>query len=138
MVHARSPSNDDLLPPACDGQGHAAHEHRRWPEQTFASAARIGAALGDVARLRLLDLLTGGPHCVSELAAESREALPAVSQRLRVLLEARLVTRTREGRHVHYQLADAHVAHIVEQLFLHGSEAPPATAEPSTTEESSR
>jgi ArsR family transcriptional regulator len=118
-------SDDPLRLPTCGGEGHPAHEHQRYSDQTLAAAARIGAALGDVGRLRLLESLAGGPHCVSELAAESGDSLPATSQRLRVLLDAGLVTRAREGRHVHYRLADVHVSRIVDQIFLHGSEAPP-------------
>jgi len=138
MQDKRSSDEHTLPSPTCGGEGHPVHVHPRWPEHTLAASARIGAALGDVGRLRLLELLAGGPHCVSELAAESAETLPTTSQRLRVLLEAGLVTRAREGRHVRYRFADAHVAHIVEQLFLHGSEALPAEAGPTPSEETPR
>jgi len=88
---------------------HEPHEHQLLPRPSLERAARIGAALGDPERLHLLELLTQGRHCVSELAEETGAALPTVSQRLRVLSQAHLVGRRREGRHVYYDLADDHV-----------------------------
>jgi ArsR family transcriptional regulator, lead/cadmium/zinc/bismuth-responsive transcriptional repressor len=108
--------------PLCGGHEHAPHAHPAVAEPVLQAAARLGAALGDPSRLRLLALLAAGEHCVSELAEETRESLPVTSQRLRVLLEARLVTRNRDGRHVQYSLADAHVSEILEQLFQHCGE----------------
>ena len=48
--------------------------------------------------------------------------MSSVSQRLKVLATARLVTRTRDGKHIYYALADAHVRHILEEVFDHATE----------------
>ena len=109
-----------MTDPACTD--HAPHQHAPRSEDVLERAAVLGAALGDAARLRLLELMLDGPHCVSELADETGSSLSAVSQRLKVLAHARLVERSREGRHIYYSLADDHVRHLLHELFDHASE----------------
>ena len=59
-------------------------------------------ALGDPTRRQVFELLRGGPRSVGELAAELPVSRPAVSQHLRVLETAGLVTHQRLGtRHVY-------------------------------------
>jgi DNA-binding transcriptional ArsR family regulator len=65
-------------------------------------AATALDALGDPTRRRVLELLRGGPRAVGAIAAELPVSRPAVSQHLRVLKGAGLVTERREGtRHVY-------------------------------------
>ena len=59
---------------------------------------RTFAALADPTRRRLLEHLAGGDHCVTDLARPCRMSLPAVSKHLRVLENAGLVRRKRDGR----------------------------------------
>lgn len=101
---------------------HPPHTHEPRSDEVIGIAASLCAALGDPARLRLMELLLDGRHCVSELAEETGASAPAVSQRLKILAAARLVERTREGRHVYYALADAHISQILNQVFDHASE----------------
>jgi DNA-binding transcriptional ArsR family regulator len=54
-------------------------------------------ALGDPTRREIFELLQTGPHAVRELADELPVSRPAVSQHLRVLKEAGLVTERRDG-----------------------------------------
>jgi len=54
-------------------------------------------ALGDGTRRLILERLRGGPRAVGELAADLPVSRPAVSQHLRVLKEAGLVTERRNG-----------------------------------------
>jgi len=61
------------------------------------------AALADPTRRRLYERLRTRPHTVGELARIARVTQPAVSQHLRVLREARLVTDRREGTRRHYR-----------------------------------
>jgi ArsR family transcriptional regulator len=82
-------------------------------------AVELFAALGDPSRLRLMELLQTGRHCVSELAAETESSLSSVSQRLKQLSRARLVTRVREGKHVYYSLTDDHVRNLLSEVFDH-------------------
>jgi ArsR family transcriptional regulator len=89
-------------------------------------ASRLFRALGDVPRMRLLTLLADGPACVTELADAEHENISTVSQRLRVLRAENLVSRQREGKHIRYTLADAHVFELITNALAHASEAPAA------------
>ncbi len=62
-------------------------------------------ALGDPTRRSVFEQLRGGPKSVGELAAGLPVSRPAVSQHLRVLKDARLVTERREGTRRIYALA---------------------------------
>src|ERR671933_2558562 len=54
-------------------------------------------ALGDPTRRAVFERLRGGPRAVGEIAAELPVSRPAVSQHLRVLKEAGLVTERKNG-----------------------------------------
>jgi DNA-binding transcriptional ArsR family regulator len=59
-------------------------------------------ALGDPTRRQVFELLRSGPRSVRELADALPVSRPAVSQHLRVLAEAGLVTHRRDGtRHLY-------------------------------------
>ena len=64
----------------------------------------------------LLDLVPG------ELAAALGEGLSTVSQRLKVLRTEGLVARRRDGKHILYSLADAHVASLLTSALEHAQE----------------
>jgi DNA-binding transcriptional ArsR family regulator len=64
---------------------------------TDASEARVLDALGDPTRRAVLELLRGGERSVRELTDATAVSQPAVSQHLRVLREAGLVTVRAEG-----------------------------------------
>lgn len=61
-------------------------------------------AIADPTRRRILDLLAEKERPVTELAAPFAMSRPAVSQHLRVLLEAGLVAERRAGRRRLYRL----------------------------------
>ena len=94
---------------------------------TLAGAADLLKALASPIRLATVVELCEGPRCVHELQ-ESLETAgrtvsqPLLSQHLKVLREAGLVTTTRRGTEVTYQLADAHVGHIVNDAIRHSQE----------------
>ena len=54
-------------------------------------------ALGDATRRQIFESLRGGPRSVGELASGLPVSRPAVSQHLRVLKEAGLVSDRKEG-----------------------------------------
>lgn len=62
------------------------------------SLDRTFGALADPTRRRILEHLAGGDRCVTDLARPYRMSLPAVSKHLRVLENAGLVRRQRDGR----------------------------------------
>ena len=92
------------------------------PEAAYRRAAAVFRAAGDIERLRLLAQLTRGEWCVTELADATGAPLPTVSQRLRVLRADGLVSTRRNGKHVHYSLADHHVADLIENALAHAAE----------------
>ena len=61
-------------------------------------------ALGDATRRSILERLRSGPRAVTELADGLPVSRPAVSQHLRVLREAGLVTERRAGTRRLYSL----------------------------------
>lgn len=61
-------------------------------------------ALADGNRLRILRLLMDRPRCVCELQAVLGIAQPSVSNHLRILEEAELVEKHRQGQFIEYQL----------------------------------
>jgi DNA-binding transcriptional ArsR family regulator len=70
------------------------------------------AALADATRRHLLERLARSDLAVSELMAGLEISQAAVSQHLRVLREAGLVTARQEGRNVYYQLRPAGLAEL--------------------------
>jgi ArsR family transcriptional regulator len=69
-------------------------------------------ALSDPHRLRILDRLRGGEHCVCELTDVLDAGQSLLSFHLKVLKEAGLVTDRREGRWMHYALDGAALAEL--------------------------
>jgi DNA-binding transcriptional ArsR family regulator len=61
-------------------------------------------ALGDPTRRAIFEQLAARPRAVGELARELPVSRPAVSQHLRVLKQARLVTERSEGTRRIYRL----------------------------------
>jgi DNA-binding transcriptional ArsR family regulator len=61
-------------------------------------------ALADPTRRSVFERLAGGPRSVGEIAAELPVSRPAVSQHLRVLKEAGLVSERRNGTRRYYSV----------------------------------
>jgi DNA-binding transcriptional ArsR family regulator len=61
-------------------------------------------ALGDATRRIIFERLAGGPLSVVHIAEGLRVSRPAVSQHLKVLREARLISMTREGTRSIYRI----------------------------------
>jgi len=61
-------------------------------------------ALGDPTRRAIFEQLRRGPRAVGEIASELPVSRPAVSQHLRVLKDAGLVTERRQGTRRLYRL----------------------------------
>src|ERR1700719_2040973 len=75
-------------------------------------------AAGEDSRLRLLGLCAQQEMSVSDLAEALRQSEPRVSRHLRILCEAGLVERLRQGQWVHYRLTrDAAAAGFVQGVL---------------------
>src|SRR6202000_1933891 len=73
-------------------------------------------ALGDGTRMAIFQRLANGPMAVNELAGMVPVSRPAVSQHLRVLKDAGLVTDSRAGTRRLYQLNPEGVARLREHF----------------------
>lgn len=73
-------------------------------------------AVADGTRRRLLDLLAANEWAVQDLASRFHLSQPAVSQHLRVLREAGLVSVRRQGRHRVYSLDPQQLRPVAEWL----------------------
>jgi ArsR family transcriptional regulator len=67
---------------------------------------RVMKALSDPNRVKILKMLQGRVMCVCEIQAALDIAQPTVSKHLKVLEDAGLVERKKEGLWVNYFLAD--------------------------------
>ena len=86
-------------------------------------------AAGEPSRLRLLALCGQRDLSVSDLALVLGQSEPRVSRHLKILCEAGLLERLRQGQWVHYRLAQsATAASFVQGLFALVDHADPALA----------
>jgi DNA-binding transcriptional ArsR family regulator len=69
-------------------------------------------ALGDATRRAIFERLREGPRAVGELASGLPVSRPAVSQHLRVLKEAGLVSERRDGTRRIYRLDPSGLAEV--------------------------
>ena len=86
--------------------------------------AEVFKLLGDPTRVRLLDALTLGERCVSDLAGLVGMSESAISHQLRLLRAARLVRARRTGRMAYYGLDDHHVIGLLHDTRKHVQEHP--------------
>jgi DNA-binding transcriptional ArsR family regulator len=98
-----------------------AHDHH-----AVVRGAELLKVLGNPVRIGvILALEQGGEQCVHELTDLLEVNQPLMSQHLRVLRAANLIVGRREGKEVHYSIADHHVTHIVRDAISHAEEAAP-------------
>ena len=86
--------------------------------------------LGDITRVRILDVLSQTELCVQDLARILGLTQSAVSHQLRLLRSSRLVRTRRDGRQIFYVLDDDHIVGLFKQGLDHVKErigAHPAT-----------
>jgi DNA-binding transcriptional ArsR family regulator len=89
-------------------------------------------ALGDATRMAIFQKLAGGPFAVNELARTLPVTRPAVSQHLRVLKDAGLVTDSKAGTRRLYRLNPEGVARLrahFDQMWTSAMSAFQAAAE---------
>ena len=115
-------ANQKEITASCAAEEHAPHEHKIRSEAVWSFTADLFNALGDRERLKLMALLLDGPHCVSELAAETGQSMSAISQRLKILYQAKLVQKQRSGKHIYYSLLDEHVVGLLRNAIEHAEE----------------
>ncbi|HEY3398625.1 MAG TPA: metalloregulator ArsR/SmtB family transcription factor [Armatimonadota bacterium] len=70
----------------------------------YEARAEVFRALAHPTRLRLLECLADGEHCVCELHVAVGSSLPTVSRHLAQMKAAGLLGCRREGNNIHYRL----------------------------------
>jgi ArsR family transcriptional regulator, arsenate/arsenite/antimonite-responsive transcriptional repressor len=75
-------------------------------KKTSEALEKVFLALGDRTRLRLLNLMKGGEVCVCFFVEVLDEPQPKVSRHLAVLRKAGLVSTRRDGKWMHYSIAE--------------------------------
>jgi DNA-binding transcriptional ArsR family regulator len=86
---------------------------------TNVSSARVFDALGDPTRRVIVERLSRRPRSVGELAQGLPVSRPAVSQHLKVLKEAGLVSETPDGARRIYRLDPRGIAAMRDWLDAH-------------------
>jgi len=119
MAAARKASVVDLdvCPSHCDEPTAPleALQDRLSGREAHVDAAELFRLLGDPTRLAILHaLLEAGELCVCDLARVAGVAENVVSQAMRLLRAADVVRTRRDGRRIHYRLADAHVRMLLD------------------------
>jgi DNA-binding transcriptional ArsR family regulator len=129
------PRNKTPLPAVCAHERRALIPNRKADTRALERASRLFRAMGDAPRLRLLHLLSAGEVCVGELVGAVGEKFSTVSQRLRILRTEGLVSRRRDGSHVYYALADAHVKDLVTNALAHADELAGGSTKPDSEDD---
>jgi ArsR family transcriptional regulator len=93
------------------------------PTATLGAAGDLLRALAAPVRIAIVLELRAADRCVHELVAALGVTQPLISQHLRVLKAAGVVSGERHGREVVYRLVDEHLAHIVVDAVTHAEEA---------------
>lgn len=85
-------------------------------------AAELLRAFAHPLRLAIVLELRDGERCVHDLVDALDAGQPLVSQHLRVLRQAGVLTGRRRGREIAYSIADHHVTHIALDAIEHANE----------------
>lgn len=78
--------------------------------------------LADPTRMKICLALSHQTLCVCDLSALLEMTESAISHQLRLLKQARIVTGTKKGKHVYYELADYHIYEIISGTKEHLNE----------------
>jgi ArsR family transcriptional regulator, cadmium/lead-responsive transcriptional repressor len=77
--------------------------------------AKLFRGFADLSRLRVLETLRDGPLSAGEIVRRTRLSQPNASMHLACLAECGLVTRERQGKFIHYEIADKRVVRLLDQ-----------------------
>ena len=78
---------------------------------------RILKAMAHPVRMRILEILRYGDHCVCHLEAAMGYRQAYISQHLMVLRDAGIVIDRREGWNIYYHVADPAVFDLLDKLY---------------------
>jgi ArsR family transcriptional regulator len=98
--------------------------HSRTLERSTAERARRFAALGDPARIAILERLSDRTRCLCELRDDLGMTPPLLSYHMRILREAGLVSGERRGRRIDYRIEHDGFAALCGDLERFGGRSP--------------
>ena len=87
--------------------------------ETLYDLADFFKILGDSTRMSILFAIDKRPMCVCDIADILGMTRSEVSDQIKTLRQASLVTYRKSGKNVIYRLADDHVRDIIETALLH-------------------
>ena len=89
-------------------------------KETLIRIAERFKGFADSTRLQILCLLlTRDEMCVTDITQQTEVSQSAVSHQLRLLKEMHLIKSRRDGKNIHYSLADDHVRTILQMGLEH-------------------
>ena len=88
-------------------------------DELLCDLADLFKIFGDTTRIKILYALLESEMCVCAIADLLGMTQSAISHQLRILKDADLVGKRREGKTIYYFLSDDHVRTIVAQGFEH-------------------
>lgn len=86
-----------------------------YDKDNLAQVASLLHAVADPQRLFILAMLAEKELCVTDLSSITSDDLPTISQRLKLLYEAGLVKRRRQGKHIFYSAVKKY--YLTEAVF---------------------
>lgn len=98
-------------------------------DQGLTATAELFKVLSSESRLLLVRLLAAEPATVGSLVAQTGMSQPLVSQHLKTLRQANILIVSRSGREATYELADQHIAHVIDDAIIHVQEERMSTTE---------
>ena len=89
-------------------------------KHTVEHIAELFKGFADPTRVHILSLLLAhGELCVTDIAEAVELSQSAISHQLRLLKQMHLTKFRREGKNIHYSLADDHVKTILQMGLEH-------------------
>ena len=82
------------------------------PVSLYNAFSKIGQALSNEHRLRILNILAQSEHSVDEIAARIKQSKANTSVHLKVLYRGELITRRKEGKQVFYDIASTNALRL--------------------------
>ena len=89
---------------------------------------KLGKGIGNANRYRILESLMKGPLTVGEIVEAVHCTQPNVSQNLRVLKSADLVTDERKGQEVYYSLNVPYLMTLLKKFATNLEKCPKSSA----------
>jgi len=77
---------------------------------------KILKALADETRLKIVLLIGAGEICACKVVPFTKKAQPTVSQHLKILVEAGVLSQRREGKNIFYRIKDTKALKLIKML----------------------